>query len=614
MRASEFISESTTIVSAEKLWDYVSKIHPKDQQGGGFLKSLVMLNPQYELKRVPLSSLHIPNDEDDGNDPYGRAMHVDVDHAEEYSQYEVDKKPLVVDSQGYILDGAHRAWAASELLNKKDIMAYVPVKTRASTPQDLEIRKKFTNQNVTEGQSVKREIKDFIDSLTPADVGVEEFPGYRIHFEGFTDECKSSSDYQKNPNKVYQQVYQDFIDREGGRKPVKSSMVGDEEYPILYSVFKVPQSKTVDTAEKAYSIAYKKKQPWPRGSREEKLIRSDWQLSGLYDQYVLKQGVAEGKDFDRCFDQACKLYDRAVSKNLEPKLVQVADFQGDGNGADPRWMKLPQHVWQHYVVIVGDQVLDPTAKQFGDSMPTQYKVSDLDRLWGKQYQIRPRQGVAEALTRRDMLKGLAGAAAVGATGAQAGQFIDYDKLIKDPELETVWVPRMQKLQQRCNVMLSKLLRTAGSAWGEQLKGTTVRVESNEQHIQADANERSISVDLTVFWDAPEDVLAFAIGHELGHIALGHNDVPSSPEQSRKDESNADNFAVRLCKALGYNKAGVFKFLYTKKGEIENMNKLTSQPNSTHPTMTQRMDKARQQGFQLSKGGIQQMNTLLTHLA
>jgi hypothetical protein len=28
-------------------------------------------------------------------------------------------------------------------------------------------------------------------------------------------------------------------------------------------------------------------------------------------------------------------------------------------------------------------------------MPTQYQVSDLDRLWGKQYQIRPRQGVAE---------------------------------------------------------------------------------------------------------------------------------------------------------------------------------------------------------------------------
>ncbi len=115
-------------------------------------------------------------------------------------------------------------------------------------------------------------------------------------------------------------------------------------------------------------------------------------------------GVAEGKDFDRCFDQACKLYDQAVNKNLKPKLVQVADFQGDGNGADARWMKLPQHVWQHYVVIVGDQVLDPTAKQFGDSMPTQYQVSDLDRLWGKQYQIRPRQGVAEGAEEINWIK------------------------------------------------------------------------------------------------------------------------------------------------------------------------------------------------------------------
>ena len=128
MRAIEFIIESNNIASAEKVWDYVDGSHPKDQQGGGFLKSLVMLNPQYELKRVPLSSLHVPNDKDEGNDPYGRAMFVDVDHAREYSQHNIDKKPLVVDSQGHILDGAHRAWAASELLNKTDIMAWVPVK------------------------------------------------------------------------------------------------------------------------------------------------------------------------------------------------------------------------------------------------------------------------------------------------------------------------------------------------------------------------------------------------------------------------------------------------------------------------------------------------------
>ena len=145
---------------------------------------------------------------------------------------------MVVDSQGHILDGGHRAWAASELLNKTDIMAYVPVKNRTSTPQDLEIRKKFTNQNVTEGQSVKQEMEEFLESLSPDDVGVEEFPGYRVHYEGFTDDCKRSADYRRNPDAVYQQVYRDFVDCEHGQKPIESNMVGNEEYPILYSIFR----------------------------------------------------------------------------------------------------------------------------------------------------------------------------------------------------------------------------------------------------------------------------------------------------------------------------------------------------------------------------------------
>jgi len=223
MKILDIIVESANMASAEQIWDYVGGIHPKDQQGGGFLKRLIMRNPQYELKRVPLSSLHVPNDEDEGNDPYGRAMFVDVDHAREYSQHHVDKKPVVADAEGHILDGAHRAWAAAELLNKTDIMAWVPAK------------------KLTEGQSVKQEIEEFLDSLTPDDVGVEEFPGYRVHFEGFTDDCKSSGDYRRNPDAVYQQVYQDFVDREHGRTPIESNMVGDEEYPILYSIFRVKQ-------------------------------------------------------------------------------------------------------------------------------------------------------------------------------------------------------------------------------------------------------------------------------------------------------------------------------------------------------------------------------------
>jgi hypothetical protein len=217
--------------------------------------------------------------------------------------------------------------------------------------------------------------------------------------------------------------------------------------------------------------------------------------------------------------------------------------------------------------------------------------------------------------RRDILKGLAGAAALSsvATGAQAGEYQDITR--QDPEiLVKVWAPRMQQLQQQSDGMLAKLIRTAGPQWAQQLQGATVAVKSNRQYIQSDPENRYISIDLTVFWDAPPDVLAFAIAHELGHIALGHTDEAPSAEKSRQDEMDADDFAVRLCKALGYNKAGVFQFMHTKKGELEYMKKLASQPNSTHPTYDQRMDRARQQGFQLSQGGVQQMNALITHLS
>ena len=44
------------------------------------------------------------------------------------------------------------------------------------------------------------------------------------------------------------------------------------------------------------------------------------------------------------------------------------------------------------------------------------------------------------------------------------------------------------------------------------------------------------------------------------------------------------------------------------------NNITTLPNSSHPSYDQRINRAGQKGFQLSKGGIKQMNTLMTHLA
>ena len=103
---------------------------------------------------------------------------------------------------------------------------------------DLRLRRSTgIDENVISESRLPKSIEQFLHSLTPSDVGVEEIGPYRIHFEGFTDDCKSSSDYCANPESVYQEVFNDFIQREGGQQPIASGMIGDEDYPVLYSVF-----------------------------------------------------------------------------------------------------------------------------------------------------------------------------------------------------------------------------------------------------------------------------------------------------------------------------------------------------------------------------------------
>ena len=225
--------------------------------------------------------------------------------------------------------------------------------------------------------------------------------------------------------------------------------------------------------------------------------------------------------------------------------------------------------------------------------------------------MRANEFIDEDISRRDLLKGVAGAAALGATGlAKAGEYQDLETLKKDPE---IWVTRIDQLQQRCNSMLGKLMRAAGPEWAQKLQGTKINVRSHDQWMQGNATDRAITIDISVFWDAPDEVLAFAIAHELGHIALDHAGF-SVPTQSRREELDADDFAIKLSKALGYNKAGLFKFLHQKQSDYDYINSITKLPNSNHPSYDQRINRAGQKGFQLSKGGVQQMNTLMTHLA
>jgi hypothetical protein len=94
------------------------------------------------------------------------------------------------------------------------------------------------NEIILEAQAqLPQQVVAFLDALTPDDVGVDVVGRYRVHYEGFTDQCQTSSDYQNNPEKVFMEVWRDFIKRENNRAPVNYGMVGSEDYPILYAVF-----------------------------------------------------------------------------------------------------------------------------------------------------------------------------------------------------------------------------------------------------------------------------------------------------------------------------------------------------------------------------------------
>ncbi len=130
MKALEFVTENKQATAREVL-NYINQTHHEPMTAK--LATAVRAYPQWELRQVPLQNLNIPDqdyedtEQEPENDPYGRVMAVDPDHANEYSTQVIDRHPLVIDDQGYIIDGNHRAWAAAELLNRDSIQAWVPV-------------------------------------------------------------------------------------------------------------------------------------------------------------------------------------------------------------------------------------------------------------------------------------------------------------------------------------------------------------------------------------------------------------------------------------------------------------------------------------------------------
>ena len=128
MRATEFISEG---VDAKKVLQYVKRAHAPDEFD---IEHSITDHPSWELKNIPVSQLNL-DPEGEHQDPYGRVNWVDWDKVQDLLpniSAVLKRMPIVVDSEGWIIDGNHRATAAAEA-GLKSVPAYVPTALNEDT-------------------------------------------------------------------------------------------------------------------------------------------------------------------------------------------------------------------------------------------------------------------------------------------------------------------------------------------------------------------------------------------------------------------------------------------------------------------------------------------------
>lgn len=100
-------------MAADQVLDYVKRAHAPEAFD---IEYSITDHPEWELKNIPLSQLNLDPDGEEP-DPYNRVNWVDDDKVQELiPQIEaiLKRMPIVVDSQGWIIDGNHRAVAAVE--------------------------------------------------------------------------------------------------------------------------------------------------------------------------------------------------------------------------------------------------------------------------------------------------------------------------------------------------------------------------------------------------------------------------------------------------------------------------------------------------------------------
>lgn len=92
--------------TSRQVLKYVTGIHHEYHMPKPILKHKVWV-----MKNIPVSKLKTPEYVHQ-DDPYRRVIDIDWDHVEQIAPQDIKRRPVVVDDNGWVLDGNHRVTAA----------------------------------------------------------------------------------------------------------------------------------------------------------------------------------------------------------------------------------------------------------------------------------------------------------------------------------------------------------------------------------------------------------------------------------------------------------------------------------------------------------------------
>ena len=184
------------------------------------------------------------------------------------------------------------------------------------------------------------------------------------------------------------------------------------------------------------------------------------------------------------------------------------------------------------------------------------------------YELSRKQPVDEDISRRGFLKGMGAAAVTGS--AKAGQYQSSTE-ISPEQIQQIWKPRKGELETRCYAILKLFANSSSEShpdWTKVIQNIKVEVTIGDSRFRQGNPARTnvqiktqngkfmgihsngIILEATVFWDAPNDTLAFILGHECGHLIMKH--AISPPDKGRDNEMEADLIGATLAKKIGYD--------------------------------------------------------------